>query len=157
MTHFSFRFAILENIPAMHSVRMSVKENVLSNPLLVTEQDYVEMLSDKGKGWVCFAGETLLGFSIVDLQDRNIWALFVEPSFESQGIGRKLHDLMLDWSFEQEGIESLWLSTAPGTRAERFYHTAGWENTGFTKSGEVRFEIKKSEWERWTTPITHNS
>ncbi len=146
MTHFTFKFALIEHIPAMHSVRMSVKENALSNPLLVTEQDYVDMLSTKGNGWACFAGENLLGFSIVDLHEKNIWALFVAPGFESQRIGRNLHDLMLDWSFEQDGIHSLWLSTAPGTRAERFYQTAGWKNTGRTKSGEVRFEMEKILW-----------
>lgn len=148
MSHFTFKSAITEYILAMHTVRMSVTENALSNPLLVTEKDYQEMLTTRGKGWVCFAEDTLLGFSIVDVQDRNIWALFVAPGHENQGIGRKLHDLMLDWSFEQAGVESLWLSTAPGTRAERFYHAAGWLNTGMTKSGEVRFEMEKSHWKR---------
>jgi|GEM_PF-2513424 len=51
MTHFTFKFASIEHIPAVHSVRMSVKENALSNRLMVTEQDYVDMLSTKGNGW----------------------------------------------------------------------------------------------------------
>ncbi len=36
---------------------------------------------------------------------------------------------MLDWYFGQTP-ETLWLSTSPGTRAERFYRTAGWQEAG---------------------------
>ena len=140
--------AVPEHIPDMHVVRMSVKENALSNPLLVTEKDYVEMLENRGKGWVCFEGENLVGFAIVDLQDNNIWALFVAPGYENQRIGRNLHDNMLDWSFEQASVERLWLATAPGTRAEHFYRTAGWKETGLTKYGEIRFEMERSYWQK---------
>ncbi len=146
MTNFTIAIATLEHIPAMHSVRMSVKENALSNPGLVTEQDYVEMLTKKGRGWVCMEEGNVGGFSIVDLEEQNIWALFVAPGFENQGIGRTLHGLMLHWSFEQNGIESLWLSTATGTRAERFYQKAGWKYTGLTSTGEARFEMDKNAW-----------
>lgn len=148
MIQFAFQTAAIENIPSMHNVRMAVKENTLSNPFLVTEKDYAEMVMHKGNGWVCFADQNLVGFAVVDLSTCNIWALFVTPGFDGQGIGKNLHDLMLDWSFEQTGIEALWLSTAPNTRAELFYQIAGWENTGITKSGEIRFEIDKTTWIR---------
>ena len=69
--------------------------------------------------------------------------LFVHPDFDRQGIGRALHDVMLDWYFSQT-TEPVWLSTAPGTRAEGFYRQAGWLETGRTKSGEVRFE--RADW-----------
>ncbi len=148
MSPFIFLTATPDHIPAMHVVRMSVTENALSNPLLVTERDYVEMLESKGKGWVCYAGDTLVGFAIVDVSSRNIWALFVAPGFENMGIGRSLHDQMLDWSFGQEAIEKLWLATAPGTRAERFYDIAGWTSTGITKHGEIRFEMERGFWQK---------
>lgn len=45
--------------------------------------------------------DQIVGFSIADLKENNIWALFVHPDFENLGIGRKLHDIMLDWYFEQ--------------------------------------------------------
>jgi len=53
-------------------VRMSVKENVLSNPALVTYKDYVEYLFVRGKGWVCEINNIITGFAIADLQDHNI-------------------------------------------------------------------------------------
>lgn len=141
-----FTEASAEHIPAMHKVRMSVEENALSDPNLVTEKDYMEMLQNGGKGWVCFEQDELVGFAIIDLPKRNIWALFVSPGFENQGVGRHLQQLMLDWSFAQQGIGSLWLSTAPGTRAEIFYQKTGWQKTGFTASGEIRFEMSRNNW-----------
>jgi GNAT superfamily N-acetyltransferase len=125
---------------------MAVRENVLSNPNLVTEKDYVEMLENGGKGWVCFSGAALAGFAMVDLSKRNIWALFVHPGFENQGIGRRLQQWMLDWSFAQKDIENLWLTTAPGTRAEQFYQKSGWKKTGITSTGEIRFEMSRENW-----------
>ena len=141
-----FSEATKNDFPAMHRVRMSVRENVLSNPNLVTEKDYHTMMENGGKGWVCFKDDALVGFAIVDLQKRNIWALFVAPGFEDQGVGKQLQQMMLDWSFAQKGVDSLWLSTAPGTRAEQFYLKTGWQMTGLTASGEIRFEMRRDRW-----------
>jgi GNAT superfamily N-acetyltransferase len=84
------REALLTDIPKMSEVRLAVKENALSNPALVTEQDYVDYLSQRGKGWVCEIDGQLVGFAIGDLVKHNVWALFVLPGYEGQGIGREL-------------------------------------------------------------------
>ena len=94
-----FREAVLEDIPQIQIVRNSVKENMLSNPALVTDKDCEEYLMRRGRGWVCEIEDSIAGFSIVDLKDKNIWALFVHPAFEGKGIGKKLHDIMLNWYF----------------------------------------------------------
>jgi len=78
-------------------VRNAVKENTLSNPNLVTDEDCRIFLTERGKGWVCEINNQIIGFSIADLQARNIWALFVHPEFDKHGIGRQLHDTLLDW------------------------------------------------------------
>ncbi len=104
----------------MQVVRNAVKENTLSNPALVADADYEEYLLNRGKGSVCVAENTVVGFSIVDAIDKNIWALFVHPNYEGKGIGKILHNTMVDWYFKQTK-ENVWLSTAQGTRAENFY------------------------------------
>ena len=114
-----FREAKIEDIPQIQVVRNSVKENTLSNPDLVTDKDCEEFLFSRGKGWVCEISNQIVGFAIADLKDNNIWALFLHPDYEQKGIGRKLHDTMLDWYFNQTG-ETVWLGTSPGTRAEPF-------------------------------------
>jgi len=141
-----FRQAQIEDIKQIQIVRNSVKENTLSNPLLVTEKDYQEFLTERGKGWVCEIENQIIGFAIVDLRDNNIWALFLNPEFEGKGIGTKLQNIMLNWYFEN-GKENVWLGTSPNTRAEKFYTESGWVKNGMHGSKEIKFEMTKSQWE----------
>lgn len=134
-----------EDIPQIQIVRNSVKENTLSDPGLVTDKDCEEFLFQRGKGWVCEMEDQIVGFSIADLKENNIWALFVHPDFENLGIGRKLHDIMLDWYFEQNK-DSVWLGTSPGTRAEIFYRKSGWKEAGPHGKGEIKFQMISENW-----------
>lgn len=139
------RIAQIHDIPQIQLVRNAVLENRLSNPLLVTDEDCRIYLSEKGKGWVAIEADRVVGFAIVDLAGQNIWALFVQPGFDQQGIGRKLHNTMLDWYFEQRN-ETVWLSTAPNTRAATFYRMSGWQEAGTYGKGELRFEMTADSW-----------
>ena len=141
----TFREAKLTDIDQLSVLRLSVKENQLSNPDLIAKKDYETYLSIRGKGWVTESNGQVVGFSIVDLQEHNIWALFIKPGFEGLGIGRGLHHLMLEWYFSQTK-ETVWLSTAPQTRAEKFYRKAGWQETGLYGKGEIRFEMPYQTW-----------
>ncbi len=140
-----FREAGVTDIPQIQDVRNSVKENTLSNPALVTDSDCENYLVNRGKGWVCEIDDRIVGFAIADLLDHNVWALFVQPGFDKKGIGKKLHDDMLDWYFSQTD-STIWLSTAPNTRAEKFYRKAGWKEVGMYGKGEVKFEMSKADW-----------
>jgi GNAT superfamily N-acetyltransferase len=142
-----FREANINDIKQIQRVRHSVKENVLSNPALVTDKDCEEFLFNRGKGWVCEIENNIVGFAIADLKENNIWALFVQPDFEKKGIGRKLHETMLTWYFEQTK-EKVWIGTAPDTRAETFYRTLGWKETGIHGKGEIKFEMNFNEWKK---------
>jgi GNAT superfamily N-acetyltransferase len=145
------RQAHTRDIEALHIVRMAVKENVLSNPALVTQQDYEAFLTTAGRGWLCEVEGRVAGFAIVDMQRHNVWALFVHPDFEGRGIGKRLQDTLLQWYFARPG-NTLWLSTGPGTRAEEFYRRTGWKATGTTPGGETRFEMSREDWERHGKP-----
>jgi GNAT superfamily N-acetyltransferase len=135
------REAHTEDISQIQVVRNSVKENMLSNPALVTDADCDEYINRRGKGWVAEAEDgKIVGFAIVDLVDHNVWALFVQPGYDKMGIGRKLHDEMINWYFSQTS-ETIWLGTAPNTRAESFYRKAGWRETGTHGKGEIKFEM----------------
>jgi len=139
------REAKITDIKQMQVVRNAVKENALSNPALVTDEDCKYFMTIRGKGWVCEMENEIIGFSIADLQGNNIWALFLKPGFDRRGIGRQLHDIMLDWYFSKTE-KTVWLSTAPGTRAEAFYRTAGWKETGLHGKNEIRFEMTYQDW-----------
>lgn len=148
------REAKIEDIKQIQIVRNAVKENMLSNPNLVTDQDCEEFMFVRGKGWVCEIDKQIVGFSIVDMKDHNIWALFLQPEFENRGIGRKLHDIMLNWYFAQTK-DTVWLGTAPNTRAETFYRKSGWKEIGTHGNGEVKFEMTFDNWEAISENKTH--
>lgn len=139
----NFRRATTADIPAMHRVRMSVRENILSNPNSIGHHDYQQMLEQRGQGWVCEIDGAIVGFAVVDVSEQNVWALFVQPEYEGRGIGRTLHDAMLEWYFGT-GATFIWLSTDPGTRAEQFYQRAGWSFTGMLPDSEARYERTKN-------------
>ncbi|RNI28386.1 GNAT family N-acetyltransferase [Rufibacter immobilis] len=140
-----YREANINDIQQIQLVRHSVKENILSNPDLVTDDHCKEFLTQRGKGWVCEIDSLIVGFAIADLKDNNIWALFLKPEVEGKGIGRQLHELMLDWYFSQ-GKEKVWLGTSPGTRAEKFYRKMGWTETGLHGDREIKFEMTREDW-----------
>lgn len=140
-----YREALSSDIPQLTVIRLSVKENVLSNPALITEQDYVEFLILRGKGWVCECDNRVVGFAIGDLARNNVWALFIQPGYEGKGIGKQLLTLLLKWYFTHTGT-TIWLSTAPGTRAADFYRRFGWTELGMQVNGEIRFEMTLEEW-----------
>ena len=83
----TFREAVTDDIQQLSEVRMSVKENVLTNKSLVTDEHYREYLAVRGKGWVCEVNNVIAGFAIADIADDNVWALFVRPEYEQMGIG----------------------------------------------------------------------
>jgi GNAT superfamily N-acetyltransferase len=134
------RLARLADIEAMHAVRLAVRENRLSDPAKVTPEHYRAMLQEHGRGWVHEIDGKVVAFAVGDHRRRNIWALFVAPGFEGRGIGRALHERMVQWLFSRSA-EPLWLCTEPNTRAERFYAKAGWQTRGAGRNGEVRFEL----------------
>ncbi|UIR57959.1 GNAT family N-acetyltransferase [Sphingobacterium sp. SRCM116780] len=141
----NLREAIVGDIKQIQRVRNSVKENMLSDPNLVSDQDCEEFITKRGKGWVYQIEDQIVGFSIIGLQENNVWALFVHPDFDRQGIGKQLHDVMLNWYFSKT-VEHVWLGTAPNTRAETFYRKLGWTEIGTHGKGEVKFQMTAENW-----------
>lgn len=135
------RPAVRADIPRMHAVRMAVTENRLVSTV-ITEADYVPAIENSGRGWVMEVDGRIVGFSVGNAANGNIWALFVEPGQERHGHGRQLLEAVVEWLWSQ-GLQQLWLTTEPGTRAQHFYEAAGWRRAGMTGQGELRFELDR--------------
>ena len=135
------RQATESDIAGMQRVRRAVRENRLVS-LVVSDADVRSAIADTGRGWVIDLGDEVVAFAVANAQTGNIWALFVHPDHEGRGHGRRLHDAMVSWLWSC-GLDRLWLSTEPGTRAERFYECAGWRRAGTTAGGEARFEMRR--------------
>lgn len=137
--------ATAADVPEMHRVRMSVRENALVDPTRVQPRDYLPFLERDGRGWVAREDGEVVGFAVGDRARASVWALFVDPDRERRGIGRRLHDAMIEWLFA-EGLERVELTTDHGTRAARVYTAAGWRYTGPSDAGEARFEMSRDAW-----------
>lgn len=139
------RKAILSDIPRLMEIRLRVKENVLSNPARFSETDYAAFIQPPCRTWVSIQEATITGFCSIDLVKHNVWALFVDPEFEKKGAARYLIQTALFWYFLQSK-EALWLTTDGGTRAEKFYRAAGFQQVASPSSGELKFEMSYSLW-----------
>jgi GNAT superfamily N-acetyltransferase len=140
-----FREALPEDIDQLFVVRYAVNENKLVNTDLVTKEICADYITHRGRGWVCEIENKIVGFSIVDVMDSNVWALFVHPEHEGMGIGRKLHALMIDWYFSKTE-KTIWLTTDQHTRAESFYRKAGWTEVERIDLSEIKFELTADQW-----------
>jgi GNAT superfamily N-acetyltransferase len=134
------RQALTTDVSGMQRVRLAVRENRLSRTTHITEHDYVAAITELGRGWVIEVAGNIVAFAVGYKTDGNIWALFVDPEHEGKGYGKRLHSVLIDWLWTQ-GLDHLWLTTAPNTRAEGFYVKQGWQNQGLTQKGEIRFEL----------------
>ncbi|WP_246713857.1 GNAT family N-acetyltransferase [Rhizobium leguminosarum] len=131
------RKAVPSDLLALKSVRSSVVENVLGDSTRVTDDDYNWFVANPGVA-VWEENGDVVGFSAADPRNGNIWALFVAPGFERNGIG----SILLAEAcacLKSAGIGRAWLTTDPNTRAEKFYRAAGWEHVG-EKDRELLFE-----------------
>jgi GNAT superfamily N-acetyltransferase len=138
-----FREASPSDMPGISRVRTSVTENLMTRDQLerrgITEASVAASFLVDSRGWVAEHDGQIVGFSIADRKSHSIFALFVLPAFEGQGIGSRLFDLATQWLWAN-GSDRIWLTTAQGTRAARFYERRGWIANGRGQHGDVRYE-----------------
>jgi GNAT superfamily N-acetyltransferase len=137
-----FRQANSNDIPAMSRIRLSVTENVLSDPRRVTQEMYEDYLEKSGRGWIAESAGEIVAFCYPDKVNASIWALFVRPGHEGQGLGKSLLKRAADWLFEL-GHDRVRLSTTANTRADRFYAAQGWLRQPVSAS-EIAYSLTKS-------------
>ena len=132
------REAHRNDIPGMWTVRYAVTENTLT-PGRISDEEFRREIEDTGKGWVIDVDGRIRAFASCNARTGNIWALFVHPEAEGRGYGGRLHAAMLEW-LRTQPVDRLWLTTDAQSRACGFYERRGWQRTGITDTGEVRFE-----------------
>jgi GNAT superfamily N-acetyltransferase len=135
------RKAVHADIARLIEIRHALRENRLSDPRSVTAADCTASI-DRAASWLWINDGGIQGFAAGDPRNRLIWALFVDPAYEGRGIGRALLALACGTSREA-GFETAVLNTELGTRAERFYRTNGWIETGQSAKGEIVFQRRR--------------
>jgi GNAT superfamily N-acetyltransferase len=131
------RRAIQGDVARIMEIRHSVRENRLSDPNLLTGKDCAEFI-ERSEIWVWEEDGIVQAFAAGDIRDGWIWALFVAPEYEGRGIGKALLSMACE-TLRNAGYTVANLSTAAGTRAERFYTENGWMLVSNNRRGEVLF------------------
>jgi len=135
------RPATAADIPVLFEIRLAVRENAASRGALtaggVTPRAVARMLANGAAAWIAGAGA---GFAMADARDGNLFALFVRPGQEGQGLGRALLRQAEAW-LAGRGWRQAWLLTGadPSLRAQGFYRAQGWRVAGRAPRGEQRF------------------
>jgi GNAT superfamily N-acetyltransferase len=137
MENSMIRKASRDDISRLKEIRAKVRENKLRDPSRVTTEDICWFIDNPGI-FVWEEDGKIVGFSAADPRNGNIWALFMDQAYEGRGIGQALlqHACAI---LDTINCRRMWLTTWPGTRAEKFYRKAGWSVAG-TDEGNLVFE-----------------
>lgn len=139
------REASAADLDGITHVRTSVRQNHLSREQLdargITNASIAASFETTSKGWVAVEPQgRIAAFSIADRATRSIFALFVLPEYERQGLGTKLLDHATGWLFEAAS-DPIWLTTGADTDAAGFYALRGWRTARVEPDGQLRFEL----------------
>ena len=136
MSPFTIREAAPSDIDSLFHIRAHTRENAIPRAYLesigITATAWAASLgSGTEQTWVCFAGETPVGFCGADASTGEIVVIAVLPEYEGRGIGKSLLKRAVDW-LRSRGWSRMWLATDPDPNghAQRFYRSQGWRPTG---------------------------
>ena len=144
-SRFSLRSASESDVDALFEIRCSVTENHQSRE----ELDGIGVTADSVRGMIS-SGDYIttiaerereaVGFTMAQISEGYIFACFVKPAFEGQGIGRAIMDAAEE-GLARAGVTQSWLSTGPGEdlRAVGFYRYLGWIESGNLDDGQIVF------------------
>jgi len=139
------RLAKSSDIGEIFRVRTSVNENHLTVAEMagmgITEASVAEMIDSAPCAWVACADAKIVGFSMIDADEGSLFAAFVLPSHEGNGIGKELVKAAEDALFSKHAVA--WLETAKTSRAAGFYRHLGWGNERAVGDGDIRLEKRR--------------
>lgn len=145
MNH-SIRLANLADIDAIFDIRTSVHENHLSREQLaamgISPITVRQAILEAPCAWIAEVNGAPVGFSMADVEDVCVFAAFVLPGFEGNGLGRRLMEQAETFLFQHH--QTIWLETAQASRACGFYRHLGWQPVKNLTEGDVRFEKSRS-------------
>ena len=129
----------------MMEVRLAVLENAMTleslHELGITVESVADMLENTHVSFCAEDQNRLAGFSMGDRADGSVFALFVRPEYEGQGLGKALLNATVEALWEDGKHAFLKLRTGPQTRAYTFYIMQGWVFSKTVDDEEVELEL----------------
>lgn len=126
--NFLVRESQLSDVDGVFNVRTSVNENLLTVSELedmgITKESIKAMIENSTCCWVAIQHDEIVGFSMISPEEPCVFALFVLPAAEGQGVGKALLQVAENELFNK--YNAIWLETGRSTRAAEFYQHQGW-------------------------------
>ncbi|MDT3720198.1 GNAT family N-acetyltransferase [Pseudomonas oryzihabitans] len=141
------RLATLADVDALFAIRTAVADNALTQEQLadlgITPDAIATALATEPCAWVLERSGEVVGFSMVDLAAGEVFALFVRPACQGQGIGSRLLAAAETVLFRRHAL--IWLVTdgAPSVGANAFYRARGWQQVAQLEGTDVRYEKRR--------------
>ena len=140
----TIRVATQDDVATLFAIRTSVVQNHLSvaqmADLGITPQVLAESIRDAPCAWIAEVDGQPAAFAMVDLAECEVFAMFVLPTHERLGLGRKLMAVAEAVLFEHHTTLFLITDGRDHIRANGFYQRLGWSKVGQVECDDVRYE-----------------
>lgn len=146
--HIEIREMRPADLPTVTVIRTSVIENHLSVVEMaergITPEGIIAEMATTLRGWLGSVDGVPVAFSLAKSDQGTVFAMFVLPSHEGLGLGRRLMTEAENWLFEA-GWPEIWLTTDvdPSIRAHGFYQRLGWATDWVAELGEVTYRKRR--------------
>ncbi|KWV85902.1 MULTISPECIES: GNAT family N-acetyltransferase [Pseudomonas] len=142
------RTATPDDVDTLCAIRTSVVQNHLSLEQMaglgITPQVLSDTLRAAPCGWIAEVDGQAAGFSMVDLDEGEVFAMFVLPSHEKLGLGCQLMAVAEAALFEHHDTLYLVTDGRDEIRANGFYQRLGWSVVGPVDGDDVRYEKSRA-------------
>lgn len=142
------RAATADDVDTLCAIRTSVVQNHLSLEQMaergITPPVLVDALRQAPCAWIAEVDGQAAGFSMVDLDEGEVFAMFVLPTHENLGLGRQLMAVAEAALFERHDRLHLVTDGRDEIRANGFYQRLGWSNVGQVDGDDVRYEKSRA-------------
>ena len=129
-----------EDTAALFDVRTAVRENHQGIEELaglgITPASIAAMIAASPCAWVAVADGRIVGFTMIDNDQGTLFAAFVRPECEGQGIGRALIAQAEAALFRRHA--TIWLEIGRDSRAATVYRHLGWGDETDLGGGTIR-------------------
>lgn len=142
------RVATVGDIEALFEIRTSVVQNHLSREQMtelgIIPQVLADSINEAPCAWIAEVQGKPAAFSMVDLAEGEVFAMFVLPAYENRGLGRLLMAVAEQALFEHH--EEIFLITdgRGDVRANGFYQRLGWSVIDDVDGDDVRYQKRRA-------------
>lgn len=142
------RQATPQDIDTLFAIRTSVVQNHLSREQMtelgITPDGLADSIRESPCVWIAEVNGEPAGFSMVDLDSGEVFAMFVRPAYENRGLGRQLMAAAEAALFERHDTLFLVTDGRDEIRANGFYQRLGWSVVDQVDGDDVRYQKSRA-------------